>query len=241
MRTLAIAAAVLACALGLTACTDGDVTSPSPTPTATTESPPPTPSPAPTPTPLPTPSPTPTASSTPSPSPSPTAADVPDDLSTIADDGEVTLAEAQAVIDVQNQILDDAIIDLITRGDDVSGGSGAEFNAQLARIYNEGLLGAYGELWNQIARDGFQNFNTSDPTGTSETVLEVLDTRQDCFEVQLERNQSGLAGEAVDPATNWTALRSAHDGPVSNPSGWYRDIELREERTSPLCELEVTE
>ncbi len=122
MRIPHLAAALLVATVAIAACsgepdttpsptvpptTASDTVTPSPT-TAVTPTASPTPTPSPTPSPAPIPSPTPTP--TPLPSPTPTTAPVPDDLSTITDDGEVTVAEAQAVIDIQNQIYNDAVL-----------------------------------------------------------------------------------------------------------------------------------
>lgn len=241
------AMALIGLTLLLTGCTDEPITEPSPpvlaeTATATsimpstspTPTPSPTPSASPTPSPPPTPTPSPIASST----PSSASTAVPDDLSTITGDGDVTVAEAQAVIDIQTGIFNEGVTGLLTRGSDVTGGSGAEFNAALARIYTQGLLGAYGGLWNDIARGDFESFNTTDPNGITERVLEVTDVRADCFEVRVERDLSGLALSPIPPTTRWTSLVTREDSAAMNSTGWYRDVEITDKRNSPLCDLE---
>ncbi len=221
MRTRVAAATLAACALVLSGCTGDGSTDPSPTPTTTTASP----TPAPSPTPSATPSPTATASPTPSPSPTPTSAAVPDDLSTIADDGEVTLAEAQAVIDIQDEIYNDAVIALLTRPADEEGAPARVFFDSLASVYTEELRNGYGDAWTQLALAGFDGLDTDRPLGVSNRVEDVLSATGTCFFVRMERDASGIAVGPEPTQTYWTSIRSDGENLAPSPNGWHRDIE----------------
>ncbi len=143
MRRLLLAG-TLSLAVALAGC-NGDDPEPQPTTDLDQTIAPRTESPTASLTPTPTPSPTPTPTST----PTPTEAAVPDDLTTVTDDGEVTIAEAQAIIDIQTDIYNAAIIDLLTRPAEVEGGVGASFTDELARVYVGNALDLYFQLWNR--------------------------------------------------------------------------------------------
>lgn len=244
MRTLAPATALCVIALVLSACTgDGDTTpSPTATPSASEATTSPTPEPSPTPSPTPFPTPTPTPSPTPTAAPSPTAAPVPDDLSTITNDGEVTIPEAQAVIDAQDQIYNNAVIDLLTRPADIEGAPSREFFDQLATVYTEELRNGYGDAWTQLALDGFAGLDTESPAGVKNEVEAVLSSSASCFFVRMDRDANGLAEVAEPTQTYWASIRSDGESLAPSPNGWHRDIEGFDEPGSDedLCEQRPT-
>lgn len=184
--------------------------------------------------------PTPISTPTPTPTPTPTLAAVPDDLTTVTDDGEVTIAEAQAIIDIQTEIYNAAIIDQLTRPEEVVGGVGASFTDELARIYVGRALSLYAGVWQKAAEAGFVGLDTQEPTGIEESVVTVIQSEEGCVVVEVERDQTGVvpdgAGSAVE--TYWIRLVQV-ERLAANPTGWHRANDTNVELPVRICDQEI--
>lgn len=208
-----------ACALGLVlaACNGDTAADPTPTTTSSSAAAPTVTAPA-----------TPTRTPAPTPTPTPTP-EVPADLSTIADDGEVTLAEAQAVLDVQTEIYNDAVIALLTRPDEVTGGVGQEFIEELSRIYGPQMTDVYAQIYGELASSGFEEANTQDPTGQTMTAETVVSSSDTCIGLLAVRDAGGLTVSGQpEPEQFEIAMKPIEeDEDTANPSGWKRTLESR--------------
>ncbi|HKJ55659.1 MAG TPA: hypothetical protein VJ978_06700 [Nitriliruptoraceae bacterium] len=162
---------------------------------------------------------------------------MPEDLTTVTDDGEVTIAEAQAIIDIQTDIYNAAIIDLLTRPAEVEGGVGASFTDELARVYVGNALDLYFQAWDSTARGDFEGGNIVDPTGVVDTVEEVIEVQPDCFVVRISRDQGGIAQGGV--VEDYWIRQAQVDRLATNASGWHRANDTNTAPQSSMCSEEI--
>ncbi|HKJ56452.1 MAG TPA: hypothetical protein VJ978_10735 [Nitriliruptoraceae bacterium] len=176
----------------------------------------------PTPTPTPTPSPTPTTASptgTPTPQPPPD----PESLATVAEDGEVTVEEAQAILDAHLAIYNPAVIALLRTPDaDLPPLAPADILITLTSIYTDQPANFFIEGWQTDVADGLPGLRRDDATGYAEEVVEVVGSDMDCIVLRVAQDFTGVAVAAEGAPVSHMELLKDDGDPPRNPTRWVR-------------------
>lgn len=177
----------------------------------------------PSPTPTPTPAPTPTSTATPTPTSQPT--NDPSALANITEDGEVTVEEAQAILDAHMAIINPPFLRLLQSDEELPPLVPEDIVQSLLAIYTDGLATSSADVLTTQLADGLALYDRQNPSGQVEEVLSVEGFDKNCIQLLASQDFNGFLRTHQEPTTIYLELFQPDAEAPRNDTTWIRHFE----------------